>query len=283
MLQLPDSTWVNLSSQSQVKICKVMDKSHSSSLTNPIPMVTRSLLVEADFTWSVTVPGKVIQRSVCSALDKFPQIVSNNTVFRNLLDAVFTLHTCVGNPEEQFVSLVRRRKGRVGKGEVHSAVLDDYFPIELEGVTYSETVHGSSCEMLAKQQRCVSCRAYRPTLRALSSQEKNILPTTPTKRTSSSSHVNFRYLSTPEKVRRLANCSSRAKLALREIEKLKQKLADLEARDGIALEESLSDDFATIFAESTEEVKGSFPTGSFDRLFWDQLLNVRKSKSDGTQ
>ena len=102
VLQLPDSTWVNLSSQSQVKICKVMDKSYSSSLTNPIPMVTRSLLVEADFTWSVTVHGKVIQRSVCSALDKFPQIVSNNTVFRNLLDAVFTLHTCVGNPEEQW-------------------------------------------------------------------------------------------------------------------------------------------------------------------------------------
>ena len=90
---------------------------------------------------------------------------------------------------------------------MHSAVLDDYFPIELEGVTYSETVRASSCEMLTKQQG------------------------------------------------RLANCSSRAKLALREIEKLKQKLA-------IALEESLSDDFGIIFAESTEEVKGSFPTGS---------------------
>jgi len=53
-------------------------------------------------------------------------------------------------------------------------------------------------------------------------------------------------------------------LAVREIEKLKHKLADMEARHAFALEESLSNDFATIFSDSTQEVKQLFPTGSFE-------------------
>jgi len=135
-------------------------------------MVTRSLVVEFDFTWNITAHGKVIQRSACFALDKIQQIVSNYMVFMNLVDTVFTFHTCIGNPEEHFVSLVRRRKGGVGKGNAHSAVLGDYFSIEVEGVTYLETVCASSCAMLTKQLRCVSCKRYHPTLRALSNWEK---------------------------------------------------------------------------------------------------------------
>lgn len=35
-------------------------------------------------------------------------------------------HICPGNPDEQYVSVVDRRKGKVGKGEVEAAVIDAF-------------------------------------------------------------------------------------------------------------------------------------------------------------
>ena len=69
--------------------------------------------------------------------------------------------------------------------------------------------------MLVSEQKCNSCQEYLVTLRALASRGKQQQAvTTPTKRTDASSHVNFRYLSKPEKAE--CFCSTRAKEAVKE-------------------------------------------------------------------
>ena len=66
---------------------------------------------------------------------------------------------------------------------------------------WNRTVRSAECEFLVEDARCESCK-----LRALSSRHKQQTLSTPTKWTSKSSHVNFRYLNTPKCY--FCNCQS---------------------------------------------------------------------------
>lgn len=124
-----------------------------------------------------------------------------------------------------------------------------------------------------KDDRCESCKSYRANLRALSSRHKRKTQTTPTKRTASSSHVNFRYLNTPEKAERFTNCSTEAKSAKKKIKRLEQRLVE---KDGISLDNNLQQDFSTILSDGTDDVRSHYPPGAFQRLFWDQQVEALK-------
>ena len=51
--------------------------------------------------------------------------------------------------------------------------------------------------------RCDSCKKYRAVLRAMHSRQSTSTPSS--ERTEISSHVNYRYLTTPEKAMRMTN------------------------------------------------------------------------------
>jgi len=96
-----------------------------------------------------------------------------------------------------------------------------FFPVLVEEVGYERTVQTSTCELLVLNRKCAACKEYQSTLRYLSSQKKQRESITPTKQISVSSRVNFRYLSTLEKAEQYANFSTKAKLASKEVERLK--------------------------------------------------------------
>lgn len=165
-----------------------------------------------------------------------------------------------------------------GSSSEESAFVDDYFPVLLNGQVYSRTVRTTGCELLAHESKCESCKAYRSNLRSLKSRKKQQLSRSPARRTSSSSHVNFRYLSTPEKVTRMRNCSTAAKAAKKEVQRLKQKILEKHTKEGIPVDDLLGEDLSTILHEKTDDIRKSFAPGTFQRLFWDQqleALNVR--------
>ena len=89
------------------------------------------------------------------------------------------------------------------------------------------------------------------------SRQKQQISVTPTRCTSAFSRVNFRYLSTPEKVARLSSCSTEAKVAKKEVKRLKQRLEELTEKEGICVD------------DKSDEVRKAFPPGIFARLFWD--------------
>ena len=273
-LRLPDS-WVHQSTEPGIKICNIM-KPVSCDTKNSMPMVTQYLNIREDLSWSIGVHGKLVQRESCSALSNFPEKLHNIAIFQQFVSAVYTLQTCIGNPDDQYVSLVMSRKGKVGRGQIASAFMDDFYPVYLEGTKYDATVRSSVCELLVKDKECNPCKSYHSTLRVLDSRGKHNDSTSPSKCTNVSSHVNFHYLTTPEKATRLANCSAKAKLTGKEIERLKKRLAFLESRDGISLGKSLNDDFISLFADSTEEVQKSFHSGSFESLFGEQQAEALK-------
>lgn len=65
------------------------------------------------------------------------------------------------------------------------------------------TVHHKNCEVLVpeREMQCPACTGYRPSLRAISSRDLRAVEAD--QKTAPDSHTNNRYLSTPEKDRRL--------------------------------------------------------------------------------
>ena len=270
------------SSAKNILLCKIscstLALSDLDSLcSDKVPVITRSVCIGEDLSWKVTVHGKVLEQSACSGISNFPKQINYGSLLQELLTKVNELHVCAGNPDKNFLSLMDRRKEKIKNGTCESAFIDSFFPVFVDGESCERTVRTTKCEMLVCEHKCDSCKAYRATLRALASREKSQAETTPTKRTGASSHFNFRYLSTPDKSARLTSCSTRAKLALKDVEKLRKKIEFLTERDGMQLSGILEEDFATLFSEGVETVKKMHSSGTFEQLFWDQQAEALKS------
>ena len=273
---MPDDTWSSQSSAETFTLCKI---SHSKSIREgeSIPVVTRSLTVKSDRSWMVIIHEKRVAGSHCHALKGFPAQINCADALQRLVQAVSSLYVCAGHPEEEFVSLVEARKGKIQRGTCNeeSAVIDEY-PVELNGQVYFKTVCSANCEILVHEVKCDACKAYRPNLRSLRSRHKKQINLTPTKRTSAVSRVNFRYLNTPEKVARLSSCSTEAKVAKKEIKRLKERLKELGEKEGICVDNDLHSDLTEIIGDQTNEVRKAFSPGTFARLFWEQQIEALK-------
>jgi len=245
--------------------------------SDKVPVIVRSISVDENLTWNVTIHGKSLDQGACSGISGFPKQLSSGSQLKEILGKINKLNVCVGNPDKKFVSLMERRKGTIKSGTNESAFIDSFSPVIVEGERFEQTVRSTKCEILVCNQKCDSCKAYQATLRALASREEKNAETTPTKRISASSHVNFRYLSTPDKSARLARCSTRAKLALKDVERLRKKIDILTERDGLSISGNLGEDFAALFRDGVETVQKMHSTGTFERLFWDQQAKALKS------
>ena len=223
--------------------------------------------------------GRSVAIGHCSLLKNFPKKIRSPANLQKLITTVHMLRTCAGNPDEQYLSVVDQRKGKVRRETEESAFIDDFSPVEINGEVFLRTVRSAECEYLVRDARCDSCKSYRANLRALSSRHKQQALSTPTKRTSTSSHVNFRYLNTPEKAKRLANCSTEAKVAKKKVNRLEQKLKELMEKDGVPLDDTLNQDFDSILSDSTNDVRNHFPPGTFQRIFWDQQVEALKLRN----
>lgn len=107
------------------------------------------------------------------------------------------------------------------------------------GILPYSTVRHSECELLqvAAELRCSSCTRYRSTLRSLS--VKNLAQDIPTPRVTASSHVNYRFLSTPEKVDRLHYIHTQYRNVSKKLFRLSAKISESIARDGVLVDEEL--------------------------------------------
>ena len=133
----------------------------------------------------------------------------------------------------------------------------------------SPTVCHKSCELLVTQidTRCTACTQYRKSLRAIcshQSQEKA------DNRTAPDSHTNYRYLSTPEKGRRLSRLHSSARSAKKNISRILARLAEITEQSGVVVDRDTHDDMVLVMQEHTTEIHQNHPPESFARLFWDQ-------------
>ena len=150
--------------------------------------------------------------------------------------------------------------------------------------TSSSTIRTSSCKVLVRPKdvqpagievRCSCCINYRKILNSMlfraAKQDKSDA-------SDPSSHVNFRYLSSPQKVRRLQELSKSVRVSNQWVERLKTRLASVIEKRGVQVESDLHGDLADIMKENTQKITDSYPADSFARIFWEQQLKASSMK-----
>lgn len=85
--------WVVYESESTLQFCLIK--------SDP-PTVTRSVSINADFTWYVHTHGRVVPRDN-DIIKQLPEKVASISVLKDILSAIKAARTCPGNPEERFV------------------------------------------------------------------------------------------------------------------------------------------------------------------------------------
>ncbi len=138
--------------------------------------------------------------------------------------------------------------------------------------------HCKYCVLLpegAKPDSCTECNRYRCQLRAMLSNKKSKQPSAD--RTHPSSHTTYRALSTPEKIERMHRLHSLQRNTVKQLERLKVKLAEAVERNSTSVDEQTHEDLTSIVAESSY-VESAYHSGSFQRVFWEQQKQANLCK-----
>ena len=217
-----------------------------------------------------------LSQSTCCALQSFPKDLNPESL-HHLLQCIDKLRVCLGQPDHHFVEMASSRKGVFkSKDGCISASLDSYAPVVSNDETaYSLTVRTTKCELLTTNEKCHSCMTYRATLRKFHSRwsERSLSPIG-----DSSSHVNFRYLNTPEKKAKVDGLKKRVHVAENEVRKLQEKIEKLTEQQGDKVDDDFHGDLLGIMKEKSPEIEKAYPEGSFKRLFWEEQFRAASKK-----
>ena len=267
---LPTDWSMSTDSNGCLNICKIAQVPSSSTSNQPLSL-SHCLTINRDLTWKLYVCGKRVDVSTCKALQSVSTTLrpaSANT----LLETLDSLNVCIGNPDEHFVELCIAHKGHIlsPDGSV-IAFKDVYCTVMFEGDSFDSTVRTSKCDLLVNGLKCENCKKYRSVLRAMYSRQCK--SNSSSERCEISSHVNYRYLSTPEINTRMTNLRAEVIQQKRKIDALKKGLLKLMAWK-LMIKCRMT---CSIMDEMTGKVEEQFPEHSFvERIFWNQQLEARK-------
>lgn len=271
-----ETQWIDHSSISDgnISIYKILNQGDNSQESL---IVTHSLVVKADLSWTLTVHGKLVNPSNCSHLSSIPAKLSAESL-ANLIAVVDRCSICPGHPDENFLKMLEDKKGKLmSKNQGEISTIDNHSPVQMNGRTFSKTVRHSKCQMLVSEGKCSTCVKYRNSLRRIYHRwSKKKL--SPRRREGTNSHTNFRHLNTPEKRRRYRNLRRRLLSTEKEVEKLKQVIEASNEKHGVKVGESVHADLSNIMEEMSGEILEKYPVGSFRRVFWEQQLEAVRKK-----
>lgn len=91
---------------------------------------------------------------------------------------------------------------------------------------------------------------------------------------STKSHVNYRYLSTPEKDQRLQELHTQYRCSAKKAKRLEEKLKAMIEEKGEVVDEGLNSDLKQIMHDCSEKVSNEHPEGSLLQVFWEQQLKA---------
>ena len=277
-LNLPNQQWVIQQSEQSTAVCKISSQSGPSSHTL---VITHCVMIKSDLSWTVSVHGHPFDKDKCSALSTIPKKLSDRSL-EALVSLLDKCHVCSGHPDKHLVEMGLSKKGQfLSKSGKVSGRVDNYSKVYLNGCEFDTTVRSTNCEMIVQGTKCAACVVYRNSLRKMYHNWMKQKSSSPSHRLSTSSRVNVRYLSTPEKSKRYTGLRSRFESINKENKRLKETIRFLTQSHGIQLQSDIHADFAKIMEEMTEKVYKDNLEGSFRRMFWDQqmkALNMEDSR-----
>ena len=255
--------WVDQTRLEKIRLSKLSDGPSSSSRP---PTVTRSLIINSDLSWKVFSYGHEVKRLSHSPLNSVPNILCPDSL-QQLLQILDSCHLCPGNPDKHFLSLSDERKGKFFSVTNEITAYEDNCTIYVDGERYNRTIRTSGCSIMVSSGRCPSCTKFRSSLRSMYSRWKK-------KSQSPKKFSNNRYLTTPQKSRKLSRLQARAISAEREIRLLSEKISLSTKAKGITVDPNLHSDLCSVMNENNPSVLEKFPEGSFRRLFWEQQFKA---------
>ena len=138
-------------------------------------------------------------------------------------------------------------------------------------------MHGSAFSILVFKQNTVY--VHRSTLHSYVARAKKQAQM-PAIDHGTSSHTNYRFMTTPEKDARM-HALQREKRALQlKVKRLEAKLAVAMEKTGITLDDEVSHDFEKIMADEDEGITKKYPTDSFEYIFWKQQREALARKGN---
>ena len=249
-----------------------------------VPTLVFIVAFDDQCTWTLRVYGSHVIVQRCTLLsDVEPSLRSVDSVvgFLSILDSS---KFCEGNSDAKFRDLAKYSRG-VFKDQQGNLVIIMvvHFTCQLNLFIYvftypgtnaaaflderalpQPTIRHSECALLLSEEdpvRCRWCDVYRQTLRVMTcrhrqSQEQAQNTSAP------SSHTNYKYLSTPEKVDRLRRLHDDSRCLQKKLYHHEDRIAALIAREGVSLDAGTTDDLSAIMTEENASIAQKYPPNS---------------------
>ena len=235
------------------------------------PLVSHSLVVTPSGEWSATIHGQVACKDRCPLLREFPNCIDCSAITA-LLDVLMN-KVCPGNPDQEFVPLAEERKGvfKDQKGSSTTAVQDTQYPVQATDCSIG-TIRSTDCELLlgsSSTSRCQPCTIHRNSLRVMLSRSTKGKG----KSTNVDSHVNLRYMNTPEKISKHQNLKAAHKDTV-----MQDAVKRMFEQSSVTLDDSMSGEVLSLIEENKDEIGVTLPEGSPARLLWEQQKQALSAK-----
>ena len=143
------------------------------------------------------------------------------------------------------------------------------------------TIRHACCAILLPPSstctRCLSCNSYRHILRSLAYRMEKT--DRAVDRSAPQSHVNYRFLNTPDRLERLHRMHSVLRSTKLQKKRLKEKLQEAIEKDGVIVDPATHDDLRNIMSTHEAEISTKYPEDSFQQIFWRQQQQAAKLKT----
>ena len=139
------------------------------------------------------------------------------------------------------------------------------------------TIRHACCAVLLSPSdgvRCTHCESHRHTLRSLACRRVR----STVDKSDTSSHVNYRFLSTPEKEQRLRQMHSELRLISAKKERLEAKLRRMIQHESVCVDSDTHTDLQAIVRANDSDILRRYPHDSFQYLFWKQQQEAGQVK-----
>ena len=270
-LLLPNG-WSKLNTGHEFKLYKAED-------VNGSLKITRSILIKSDFSWCLNVhDNDITHPTMLPLMANISSILTTLEDVQSLLNNMDIAMVCPGHPDPEFIRCIESSKNKVFLTQSKDilAKVDAFATVTFKGVTYSKTIRPNKCHMIVQLGRCTSCTQTRQCIVQRYQRWKKKQESTPTRYTTSTSHTNFRYISSRQCVRNIQ----------KELRSTKSKLSRLENRInqqinavGVNVSNDTHEDLRSMAEELVDKVQNEHSETSFERLFWEQQLKAAKVKN----
>ena len=122
-------------------------------------VVTHSLTISNDLSWTAVVHGHQVNSTKCVPLSDVPNRLNSESL-KILVEKLDSCRVCPGHPDKNFVEMVMSKKGKLTSinGKQVVATIDSAALVQLNGDLYNQTVKCKSCEILTNDTYvCTVC------------------------------------------------------------------------------------------------------------------------------